>query len=191
MRYSSGSPAAGQELPRSLHPLASFGVQATYSRESPPRTNPPLLTIKAPDSNLTHRIAIQLMFDDAKFSGNSQVSLDDDVAEYDLVSHEFGLPHEQKLRYFHDLLREDAKSYYLSELQVCAMSYMLLTDPGKCIRRGRWSSSNLTRSKNMPPQLHIFHEGGAPGSSSYVAGFSCVELWYKECRLAVPDAYLK
>lgn len=150
VRYSGGAPTAGREPSSSLPPLASFGGQATYLREPLARADAPTTMNEVADSNLAHRVSLRMKDNHAKFSGDAQECLDDYVAEYDLVGRDFGLSREQKLRYSHNLLRGDAKRYYLSELEPSAASY---ADAVRSIRSEYHSAIHQSQAQNTLSSL--------------------------------------
>lgn len=80
----------------------------------------------APDSqddNKAHRVSLCFKDNQAKFSGDGKECLDDYVAEYDLVGRAYRLSQDQKLRFFHNLLRGDAERFYLAEVEPTVKSY--------------------------------------------------------------------
>lgn len=81
------------------------------------------MTADAPASNLAHRVSMRYMDNQITFSGGAKECLDDYVAEYDLVGRDIGLSQQQKPRYVHNILRGDAKRFYLSELEPFTKSY--------------------------------------------------------------------
>lgn len=152
VRYSGGAPTAVREPSSSLPPLVSFGGQATYQRDPPARADAPASTNEAADSNLAHRVSLRFKDNHAKISGDAHECLDDYVAEYDLVGRDFGLSREQKLRYSHNLLRRDAKRYYLSELEPFAASY---ADAVRSIRAEYHSAIHQSQAQNTLSSLRM------------------------------------
>lgn len=153
VRYSGGNEAIDSQHPSNLPPLSSFGNPALRTGGSAVHTEPAITTAGgALDSNLAHRVSLRFKDNQAKFSGDARECLDDFVADYNLAGRDFGLSPEQKLRYLHNLLRGDAKRFYLSELEPFATSYV---DAVARIRAEYHSAVHQSQAQNTLSSLRM------------------------------------
>lgn len=74
--------------------------------------------------NQAHRVSMRFKDNSAKFGGELTECWDDFVAEYDLVGRDYGLSASQKRQLLHNLLRGDAKRFFLTEVDPVVVTYI-------------------------------------------------------------------
>lgn len=123
-----------QDARSGLPPLAAFGRSASQGvagrrpnvDAGPVHSGFGEDTAEATDNILALRISLRFKNNSSKFSGDPNECLDDFVADYELVCRDYGLSPMQMLRYIYNLLRDDAKRFYLNELVHSVNSYDLM-----------------------------------------------------------------
>ena len=70
-----------------------------------------------------HNIAMRLKERDKKFSGDLGESWAEYVADYEQISRDYNLSVSKKLQYMHNLFRDDAKRFYLNNVDGYATSF--------------------------------------------------------------------
>eukprot|EP00171_Calliarthron_tuberculosum_P002991 IDg2991t1 len=79
-------------------------------------------------SKVAHNIAMRFRENSAKFSGDIGESWIEYVAEYLQVSRDYNLSTVQKLQFLHNILRGDAKRFYLDQIQGHVNSFQQAVD---------------------------------------------------------------
>ncbi|GAB0493527.1 hypothetical protein MMPV_004811 [Pyropia vietnamensis] len=75
-----------------------------------------------------HNVAMRFRDQAAKFSGNLGESWSEYVAEYQQVARDYEMTASQKLQYLHNLLRGDAKRFYLDRVHGTAATFAQAVD---------------------------------------------------------------
>lgn len=123
VRYSAGGHAFGPELPSAMPPFANLGDAALRSRGIGTHGEPETEALDTQNDSKAHRVSLRFKDNQAELSSDGKEGLDDYVAEYDLFRFNCHLSQNQKLRFFHNSLRSDAKRCYLIEVDPTVKSY--------------------------------------------------------------------
>lgn len=114
--------------------IIAAGRRTTTTTGSSSSTPPPVSQGYAEDSNMSgmdrtaHNIALRFKESSSKFSGNLGESWMEFVAEYQQVARDYRLSPRQKLQYLHNLLRADAKRFYLDRVDGYATGFQQAVD---------------------------------------------------------------
>lgn len=169
-----------------VNKIISAGRRSTKAKDSPPAAS----AVSAPstDGNGQYKIAqgmsMRFKDKDSKFSGALGERWMDYVAEYQQVARDYGLSASQKKQYLHNLLRDDAKRFYLDRID---NDVSLYSEAVRLIENEYNSIVKQNRVKNFLSSLRV---------SSYMKDgmdeLSALEKVYKivtKLSTQVPPAY--
>ncbi|GAB0496233.1 hypothetical protein MMPV_007545 [Pyropia vietnamensis] len=101
---------------------------AARGEESTPSTAATATSPGVSVDRAAHSIAMRFRDQASKFSGNLGESWSEFVAEYQQVARDYELTASQKLQYLHNLLRGDAKRFFLDRVQGTAATFAQAVD---------------------------------------------------------------
>lgn len=169
-----------------VNKIISAGRRASKAEDNAP--GPVAASTSAPDTHSQYKIAqgISMRFKDkdSKFSGALGERWMDYVAEYQQVARDFGLSASQRKQYLHNLLRDDAKRFYLDRID---NDVSLYSEAVRLIEDEYNSIVRQNRVKNFLSSLRI--SGYTKEGMDELAALEKVYKIVTKLSSQVPSAY--